>query len=368
MGIINFVKGGVKELAIARPDECKGDIIYKHPDQTIPNRAQLTVDADELALFFKDGVFVGQFGPGRHTLDAQSIPFLGRLVDKFTGGNVFLAEIFFVNTREMTDIKFGGQIGKVRDAQSGLLVQMMVHGTFSAKVIDPPKLVIGLVGLQKHQGNLFLQWFREQVLKVIKDDIAELCVKKKWPLTDVTSGAYTEEIETETLAGVRPYVEPYGLEIVRFGNFSTAMGQEDEERLNKFYERASYINMTGGLGGYQQLAQAEMMMNAGEGMKHGGGGGGAGLGGAGLGLGLGMAAQMMGNMQKGQVAPTGQPQTPATQMGQVTCPSCGKSVAAGKFCAECGKPMEAAGPKFCTNCGKPLAGKFCADCGTPAPA
>src|SRR5690348_10331372 len=147
MGIINFVKGGVKELAIARPDEAKGDIIYKHPDQTIPMKAQLTVDSDELALFFKDGKFVGQFGPGRHTLDGASIPFLGQLVDKFTDGNVFLAEIFFVNTREMTDVKFGGQIGKVRDVQSGLLVQMMVHGTFSARVIDPPKLVIGLVGL-----------------------------------------------------------------------------------------------------------------------------------------------------------------------------------------------------------------------------
>ena len=373
MGIINFVKGGVKELAIARPDEAKGDIVYKHPDQTIPMKAQLTVDADELALFFKDGKFVGQFGPGRHTLDAQNIPFLGQLIDKFTGGNVFLAEVFFVNTREMTDVKFGGQIGKVRDVQSGLLVQMMVHGTFSARVLDPPRLVIGLVGLQKHQGNLFLQWFRDQVLKVIKDDIAELCVKKKWPLTDVVSGAYTEEIETETLAGLRHHVEPYGLEIVRFGNFNIAMGEEDEERLNKFYERASYVNMTGGLQGYQQLAQAEMMMNAGEGMKHGGGGGAdSGLAGAGLGLGLGMAAQMMNSMNQGRAGGGGaqpQPNLPPTGGAQATiqCPSCNQAVAPGKFCAECGKPLPAPGPRHCTSCGAALAGKFCAECGTAAP-
>ena len=375
MGIIDFVKGGVKELAIARPDEAKGDIIYKHPDQTIPMKAQLTVDADELALFFKDGVFVGQFGPGRHTLDSGNIPFLGQLIDKFTGGNVFIAEVFFVNTREMTDVKFGGQIGKVRDVQSGLLVQMMVHGTFSARVLDAPRMVIGLVGLQKHQGNLFLQWFRDQVLKVIKDDIAELCVKKKWPLTDVVSGAYTEEIEQEAVTGLRPHVEPYGLEVVRFGNFHIAMGEKDEERLNKFYERASYVNMTGGLAGYQQLAQAEMMMNAGEGMAKGGGegGGGAGLAGAGLGLGLGMAAQMMGNMQAGNASAAGtgtqpQTQTPPTTMGQVACPSCKASVAPGKFCAECGTALPAAGPKFCTGCGKPLGGKFCGECGTAAPA
>lgn len=371
MGIFSFVKDGVKELAIARPDSHKGDIIYKHPDQTIPMKAQLTVDADELALFFRDGKFMGQFPPGRHTLDSGNIPFLGQLIDKFTGGNVFIAEVFWVNTREMTAIKFGGQIGKIRDAQSGLLANLMVHGTFSARIIDPPKLVLGMVGMQKAEGNGFLQWFRQQVLKTIKDDIAELCVKKKWPLTDVTSGAYTEEIEQEAIGGLRPHVESYGVEIVRFGDFHIAMGEKDEERLNKFYEKASYINMAGGLQGYQQMAQADMMVNAGEGMAKGGGGGGA-MDGAGLGLGFAMAGQMMGAFnnaggQQGQQAP--QPNTPATGMNanMITCGACNASVPQGKFCAECGNSLAPAGPKFCSNCGTAVDGKFCSSCGTKAP-
>jgi membrane protease subunit (stomatin/prohibitin family) len=242
---------------------------------------------------------------------------------------------------------------------------MMVHGTFSARVLDAPRLVIGLVGLRRHEGNAFLQWFRDQVLKVIKDDIAELCVKKKWPLPDVVSGAYTEEIEVEALGGLRHHVEGYGLEVVRFGNFHIAMGDEDEKRLNQFYERASYVNMTGGLAGYQQFAQAEMMMKAGEGMAKGGSGGGGALEGAGLGLGFGMAQQMMGNAQ--QQRQGGAVQTPGTTMGNVTCPACNQSVAPGKFCAECGKPLAAAGPRFCTGCGKPVSGKFCGECGTAAP-
>lgn len=64
MGLMDFVKGGVRELAIARPDSAKGMLVYKHPDPTIPNKAQLTVGTDEVALFFKDGQFVGQIGPG----------------------------------------------------------------------------------------------------------------------------------------------------------------------------------------------------------------------------------------------------------------------------------------------------------------
>lgn len=370
MGIISFIKGGVQELAIAREDQHKGEIIYKHPDKTIPMKAQLTVEADELALFFKDGKFVNQLGPGRHTLDTSNIPFLGQLVDKFTGGNVFVAEVFFVNTREMSSLKFGGPIGKVRDAQSGLLANLMIHGTFSAKVIDPPRLVIGLVGLGKSENNAFMGWFKQLVLKTLKVDIAELCVKKKWPLTDVTSGAYTEELETEALQGVRTHVEPYGIEIMRFGNFHIAMSEKDEERLNKFYEKTSYINMAGGMGGYQQFAQAEMMMNAGEGMaKGGGGGGGAGgaLAGAGLGMGFGMAANMMGGMQQPQQhAPVNTPATGGAPANSITCTNCSAQVAPGKFCANCGQTLAAVGPKFCANCGKPLGGKFCGECGTPA--
>jgi len=294
MGIISFIKGGVGELAIARPDSAKDQWVYKHPDQTIPMKAQLTVDSDEVALFFKDGKFVGSFSAGRHTLDASNIPFLGQLVDKFTGGNVFICEVFFVTTRELPSIKFGTSIGDVQDPQTQLRVRLMVHGEFSARVIDPTKLVIGLVGQRATTNDAFLSWFKSQVQKTMKDGIAELIVKQNWPMMKVTSGAYTDEIEESTLQAVRRHIEPYGVEIIRFGDFSIAMDQNDKDRLDKLVERMAYVNASGGMAGYQQLAQAEMMMGAAEGMKRGGDAGGA-MQGAGIGLGFAMAGQM-GNM------------------------------------------------------------------------
>src|SRR5690242_3761829 len=301
MGIMSFIKGGVAELAIARPDSAKDQWVYKHPDQTIPMKAQLTVDSDEVALFFKDGKYVGSFSAGRHTLDASNIPFLGQLVDKFTGGNVFICEVFFVNTREMPSIKFGTSIGDVLDPQTKLRVRLMVYGEFSAKVIDPVKFVIGLVGQRATTNDAVLGWFKSQVQKTMKDGIAELIVKQDWPMLKVTSGAYTDEIEASTLAAVRTNIEPYGVEIIRMGDFSITMDQADKERLDKLVERMAYINATGGMAGYQQLAQAEMMMGAAEGMKKGGGGGG-GLDGAGIGMGFAMAGQMANMMNNSNVA------------------------------------------------------------------
>jgi membrane protease subunit (stomatin/prohibitin family) len=299
MGIISFIKGGVAEMAIARPDAAKDQWVFKHPDQTIPWKAQLTVDSDEVALFFKNGKYVGSFSAGRHTLDASNIPFLGQLIDKFTGGNVFICEAFFVTTREMPSIKFGTSIGDIQDPQTRLRVRLMVHGEFSARVIDPVKLLIGLVGQRNATNEGFLPWFKSQVQKTMKDGIAELIVKQNWPMMKVTSGAFTDEIEESTLGGVRRNIEPYGVEIIRFGDFSVSMDQADKDRLDKLVDRMAYVegmgSTTGGMAAYQQLAQAEMMMGAAEGMKKGGDGGGA-FQGAGIGMGFAMAGQMAGMM------------------------------------------------------------------------
>ena len=141
MGIFDFVKKGAQELFIARPDEAKGLMVYKHPDPTVPNKAQITVGQDECALFYKDGVFIGRLDAGAHKLETGNIPFLNRLVDTFTGGNLYRAELWFISLREVGGWRFGGRIGDVEDPKSGLAIQLMVHGEFSIQVEDVQKLI-----------------------------------------------------------------------------------------------------------------------------------------------------------------------------------------------------------------------------------
>jgi len=132
----------------------------------------------------------------------------------------------------------------------------------------------------------------------------------------VTSGAYTEEIEETTLQNVRKNIEPYGVEIIRFGDFSITMDQADKDRLDKLVERMAYVNASGGMAGYQQLAQAEMMMGAAEGMKTGGGGGA--LDGAGIGMGFAMAGQMANAMGQSRAqAPGPAPAAPTESKEQI---------------------------------------------------
>ena len=131
MGIISFIKGGVKELAIARPDEFKDQWVYKHPDQTIPMKAQLTVDSDEVALFFKDGKFVGSFSAGPPHARCLEHP-VPRPADRqvHRRERLHLRGVLRHDARAAS-IKFGTSIGDVQDPQTQLRVRLMVHGEFS---------------------------------------------------------------------------------------------------------------------------------------------------------------------------------------------------------------------------------------------
>jgi len=371
MGMIDWFQRGVGEMMVARPDGAKSQVVWKHPDPTIPLKSQLTVEADERAIFFRDGKIVETLDPGRHTLETSNLPFLSNLVDSFTGGNVFIAEIFFINVREHAGVKFGGRIGHVEDPKSGVPVETMVHGEFSFRVVDPEKLILGLVGMGRAQSHMVRGWMKEQVLKVIRDRIGELFVKEKWPLLDVTSGAYTEEIEKTVIEGVAGHVESYGIEIVRLGNFVIAIDEEDADNLKKLYTDAAYLKTVGGVAQYQQFAAGKAMMGAGEGMALGGGGGGGEgggggggasglLGGAGLGVGFGLAQMLVKDHKGGEML--------APAAAGIICGDCGESVSPGSFCSKCGAELKAkdtTGGAFCTGCGGSMAvdAKFCGQCG-----
>ena len=366
MGVIDWFKRGVGEMMIARPDDAKAQVVWKHPDPTIPMKAQLTVESDEQAVFFRDGKVMGTLGPGRHTLETANLPFLSRLVDSFTGGQVLIAEVFFVNVREHAGLKFGGRVGHVEDPKSGVPVETMVHGEFSFRVNGAEQLIVGLVGMGRAESHQVGAWMKEQVLKVLRDRIAELFVKNRWPLLDVTSGAYTEEIERAVLDGVQQHVSSYGIQIVRLGNFVIAIDEEDAANLKRLYTDVAYLRTVGGVDSYQRFAAGKAMMGAGEGMAQGGGAGGEGgglLGGAGLGVGFGLAQMLVRDSHGGH--------TLAPAAAGVVCSACGKSVAPGRFCSACGAELaqSAQAGAFCAACGAPMGpdARFCAQCGTNRP-
>src|SRR3979411_416851 len=173
--------GEIRREFIARPDRANVQSIDKWPDTNIRKLTQLTVEQDELAVFFRDGRVQGTIMPGRSTLDSSEIPFLGALVDAASGGNVFKTEIYFVSTREFPNLPFGGMIDNVVDPETTLAIGLRVFGEYSLRVVEPQSLILNLVGTQNIQTNdQVTDWMREQLLKVLRTDVVSHVGSQNW--------------------------------------------------------------------------------------------------------------------------------------------------------------------------------------------
>ncbi len=392
MGVFDFVRNGVREMMVARPDNLKHLIVYNHPDQNIPMYAQLTVDSDECAVFFRDGRVVGVVPPGRVTLQSQNIPFLNGLITNMTDKNVFIAEIFFVKTSPVRGLPFGGPIGEMIDPLTGEQVQPRIFGEMSVAVVDPVKFILGYSGQAATGDNEeIVSWIKGLFMNGVKTTLGELCenegrsVLQAMSLTSRLSAAFVAH---------SPNLNDIGAAILQVGQFNINFSEDDRKRLvaanaeiakaqrevrvkqigvagaaadaqarqfgidQTFNQDSRYVKELAG--SYQGYAAGQAVIGAGRGMaEHGVGGGMAGLG-AQVAVGMGVGNAMAAGMAPPPAAsPTGGP--------QVTCAKCGAKQAGGKFCADCGGPMAVA-PRFCASCGVELGAtaKFCPNCGTAA--
>lgn len=410
MGIMDFVKGGVQRMMIARPDEQKGQVVYKHPDQTFPFWSQLTVDADELCLFFKDGVYVGALAPGRHTLQTQNIPFLNALVDRFTGQNVFISELFFVTTRPLYNQGFGDTIGSMRDPELDLRVTPRAYGTYSFRVVDPLRFLIGFRGQAGGDSEDAMRWIRDQLFMGLRATLTQLI--KGGDLTLMDLGTCGPEVARQVVASC-PSLVAIGVQVLEIAKLNVNLNEEDQRRIDEaqdqivqakldarkakigvaqaealaqqrqfqldqdFANRARYVNQLD-VGRYQQYAAAEAALGMGQGFAQGGDGGSVGLAAAGLAQGMALGAGV-GYGARAPYPPPGYappgypppgypppfyppPGYPPVAPGQgappaPATPSPAGAVTAGEAtalaCAQCGA-SNPSGARFCSECGQRL--------------
>jgi membrane protease subunit (stomatin/prohibitin family) len=318
MGIMDFVKGGVREMMIARPDRFKSLIVYKHPDQNVPFYSQLTVDSDECALFFKDGKYVGYLPPGRHTLQTQNIPFLNNIINNFTGGNVFIAEIYFVKMQPLRGLPFGGPLESMEDPVLFEFVTPRIFGEYALVVTDPVRFVIGYHGqcAGAQDNEQILNWIKGKFFMSVKTVIGQLCASQNKSLLNL--GGMSMEIAGRIQQSA-PNCEEIGVKILEIGNFNINFSAEDQKMLReankargearrgvgiasdkaqanqfgmdqKFQQDARYVQHLAG--NWNNYAAGSAMMGAGEGMAKGGANSGIAQLGAQAAMGVNMAHMM----------------------------------------------------------------------------
>ncbi|HUG17316.1 MAG TPA: SPFH domain-containing protein [Thermomicrobiales bacterium] len=344
-------------------DERQNELVHRVPQHgsgEFKLGSQCVVRESQRAVFMRDGRALDLLPPGRHTLSTANIPMLTGLIGlPFGSKSPFRAEVYYVNTREFTDMKWGTpQPVLFRDTEFGM-IRVRAFGTYSLRIKEPQQFLTQVVGTRASYTTDDIEGFlRSIVINEFNDMLGEIMTS----LLDIQG--LTRDIATAMQHALAEDFDRLGLELRSFQVSAVTPPEEVQKRID---ERSS-MGILGDMRTYTQFQTAQAIGNMGEG---GSGGGSSLTEGAGLGAGLGVG-MAMGEALRDSVRGGGQPAQPT-----VSPPAAPQPVAGARFCSNCGHAY-ATGARFCPNCGfnlvaaggcpkcgfvNPSGSKFCQECG-----
>ncbi|MCX7862370.1 MAG: SPFH domain-containing protein [Bacteroidales bacterium] len=300
MGLFDKLRGEFIDI-IEWLDPTNDTMVYRFEryQNEIKNGAKLTVRESQVAVFINEGQIADIFQPGMYTLTTENLPILSTLKGwKYGFNSPFKAEVYFINTKNFTDLKWGTPNPiMLRDPEFGP-IRIRAFGNYAMKVIDPAKFIKEIVGTD---GNFTTDKITEQLKNIVVTRFTDAIGEAKIPVLDMASNY--DELSKYLEQKIKPEFNEYGIELTKFLVANISLPPNVEEALDK---RTS-MGIIGDLNKYTQFQAAESMTAA---ANNPSGTAGAGLG---MGMGFAMANQMMNAMNQQQQQNTPPPVPPQIQ-------------------------------------------------------
>ena len=272
---------------------------FERYNNEIKYGAKLVVRESQVAVFINEGQLADVFEPGTYTLETKNLPILATLKGWMHGfESPFKAEVYFVNTRRFTDLKWGTKNPiMLRDPEFGPL-RLRCFGTYCIRVADASTFIKEIVGTD---GHFTTDEVTEQLRNLVVSRSADVLGESKIPVLDMA--ANYDELGEFIAQRIHGDFEAYGIDITKLLVENISLPPAVEEALDK---RAS-MGVIGNLNAYTQFQAANAMEKAAENPS------GQAAGGIGMGMGAGMGFAVANQM--GQVFTAQQQQAPPAAPG-----------------------------------------------------
>ena len=186
MSIFDFLRGEFIDV-IHWTDDTRDTIVWRFEREghAIKYGAKLTVREGQAAVFVHEGQLADTFGPGLYELETNNLPILTTLQHWDHGfQSPFKSEIYFVNTRRFTDLKWGTRNPiTCRDPEFGM-VRLRAYGTYTMRVADPAKFLVEIVGTD---GEFTTEEIEFQIRNIIVTHFSQIIATSGIPVLDMAA-------------------------------------------------------------------------------------------------------------------------------------------------------------------------------------
>src|SRR5256714_2014982 len=285
MGILDRLSPSAQFIEVIEwLDDSSDTMLYRFPvrDQEIKNGAQWIVRESQAAVFVHEGQIADVFGPGRFSVEGGNTPILSKLgAWKYGFNSPMKSEVYFVNTKQFTDLKWGtSNPVMMRDTDFGM-VRLRAFGIYSMRVADPRELIKQIAGTN---ARFVTEDIEGQLRRTLVSGFSDALAESKIAALDLASNY--DELGSFARNKLQDEFKTLGLELTKFVVENSSLPQEVEAAMDK---RTS-MGVIGDVGRYAQFQAADAMRDAAQ-NPSGGAGTGVGLG-AGFALGNAMAGAM----------------------------------------------------------------------------
>lgn len=292
MALMDKLRGELVDI-IEWIDDNQHAIVWRFPrfHNQIKNGAQLIVRPGQQAIFVCHGKIADVFAPGHYSLETKNLPLLSTMLGwKHGFDSPFKAEVYFVNTTHITDLKWGTPNPVImRDPDFGP-VRVRAFGSYTLRAIDPVVLLGELVGTDSlYEADEISELLRS----IINASFADVVASSGLGVLDLA--ARYDELSDQLRRAVAEQIDDeYGLEIPQLFIVNVSLPAEVEKAL----DARSSMGVIGDMQRFQAFQMGQAMPVAAA--NPAGGIAGAGLG---VGMGMAMAGPMMQPGGAGQAPP-----------------------------------------------------------------
>ncbi len=283
MGLFDKLRNELVDI-IEWVDNTGRALVWRFPryQNEIKNGAQLIVRPGQKAIFVYRGQLADVFEPGNYTLRTENLPILSTLQGwKYGFNSPFKSEVYFVSTRQITDLKWGTPNPIIlRDADFGP-VRVRAFGTYTVKAVDPKALLKELVGTD---AEFDADEITELLRSIIVTAFSDMLGSSKVAVLDLAAH-YRDMSDQLRKLVVERVDDEYGLDIPTLMLVNVSLPEDVEKAL----DTRSSMGIVGDMNKFQQYQTGQAITAAAN--NPAGGGASEGLG---LGMGLAMANRMAG--------------------------------------------------------------------------